>query len=158
MADGAQDIYQAHLDLVSNALMSCDFDKALAAMALPMVIETIDIKINHDTPSSLTTALVDFRNYFEGMDAGNYFRLCQDAQFLDADKTMIEGKHQTYVLRGGNYLIEPFVTAMTLKKIDGRWLATRTRSLITNLAHSILSETQLREHALARGERKISND
>lgn len=119
---GARDIYQTHLDLVSQALWDRDFEVITDLKVFPHVMRYPDCERAYATPEDLVATIETFRNRLEGLGATGYHRVCEQAAYDPQDRDRITGAHWTYILRGGNYLSEPYRCEMVLARHDGIWM------------------------------------
>lgn len=149
MTQSAADIYQAFLDRSSNAFFDWDFEGLAAMMVYPHVMETLDGNMRFDGPEKMVEAGRDFRDYLERMHTHDYFRLCSSAAFVTGRDDQIRGRHETYALRGGVYVVEPFRNEMCLELDDGVWKGAGIRAQVSNVNVPILSPKQLRARAEA---------
>lgn len=125
MAEDAHALYQTHLDVVSDAVWRRSHSTLARHVDGVLDIETLD-KMHLRTPRAQAIGnLIAFRRAMEGIGATAYHRLCLDAAFAGEDR--IEGRHRTYVLRGGNYAIDPYECDMVLRLRDGVWMMSDTR-------------------------------
>ncbi|MEM9795681.1 MAG: hypothetical protein AAF919_04285 [Pseudomonadota bacterium] len=127
MEGTAQEIYQGHLDLVSQAVWDRDYDRVAAVMRYPHVIHLAESDHLIDTEAELKLDVETFRDSLMGLGATAYHRVCRDASFDPSDDDRITGRHLTYVMRGGSYLVEPYNCAMILTRVDGVWLGSGIR-------------------------------
>lgn len=118
----ARDIYQAHLDVVSRALWDRDFKRITDLKSFPHVMRHPDAQHAFETPDDLTSAMAVFRDRLEGLGATGYHRVCEQACFDPEDGDRLTGSHWTYILRGGNYLSDPYRCEMVLTRPHGIWL------------------------------------
>ncbi|WP_298431205.1 hypothetical protein [uncultured Jannaschia sp.] len=121
----ARDIYQAHLDRVSEALWNGDFAAVADLKVYPHVIEIETGQVESLDREALLATTEAFRRSLGEIGASAYHRVCLLAEFAPDDDDLIEGRHVTYVLRGGNYVAPPFECRMALRRIDGQWLSGR---------------------------------
>lgn len=136
----ARDIYQAHLDVVSQALWERDFELITDLKTFPHVMRYPDEKRVYNTAEELVVAMEALRDKLEGLGATGYHRVCDQASFDPLDTGRITGSHWTYILRGGNYLSEPYHCKMVLRQRDGVW---RTSDIaIPSLRHGIPTPKQ----------------
>ncbi|MDU8909914.1 hypothetical protein [Aestuariicoccus sp. MJ-SS9] len=143
----AQDIYQDHLDRLSRALWVRDFAAVADMLGLPNVMATKDARLRFDDNADLLTTLTHFRDSLQTMGATGYHRICQRAAYLAGDDTRIEGRHTTYVLRGGHYAVPPWQSDMTLELRDGVWKGMTITSDVRNSDCTVLSPANLRDRA-----------
>ena len=119
--DGARGIYQDHLDEVSRALWDRDYDTITRLKHFPHVIRYPETQARFDTPDELRTMMESFRSHLDGLGATGYHRVCERASFDPLDRSRINGAHWTYILRGGNYLTEPYSCEMVLVLEEPTW-------------------------------------
>ncbi|WP_430448140.1 hypothetical protein [Rhodophyticola sp.] len=55
------------------------------------------------------------------------------------------GRHVACILRGGQYVIEPYSNEMVLELQDGIWRSTKLRAHVDNVTCTVISLGQLRE-------------
>lgn len=138
MSESATDIYQAHLDAVSEALWAREFDTLLEHIHFPSFIETDDEMLRIDTPDAYLPSLGSFRRKLETLGATAYHRLCREAVFANDDPNRIEGVHETFALNGATPVMQPYLNHMTLIRIDGRWRGAGIRSATSNTIWQII--------------------
>jgi hypothetical protein len=145
-AGSAHAIYQAYLDQVTAWVWAGEDAKVAASMAYPQTIVTTDCEMTFDTtegPAQMVRAVADFRASLRRLGATEYHRICSDARFLD-DGRRIEGSHVTYVLRGGTYALEPFVSRMAMRRdAADRWRGAGLRVTVSNRCVTVLSPQQV---------------
>ncbi|KIT18144.1 hypothetical protein [Jannaschia aquimarina] len=120
--DDAREIFQEHLDRVSQAVWDRDYDAVAAAISYPHRIGMPEGPgyIAPDAEAMKGHAKA-FRESLSSMGATAYHRICRDAAFMANDR--IEGRHVTYILSGGTYLVDPYPASMTLILKNGVWLS-----------------------------------
>ncbi|MFN3144137.1 MAG: hypothetical protein ACE368_02230 [Paracoccaceae bacterium] len=124
MPDSARDIYQTNLDRVSLALWTRNLPMLLRHLAIPNRMTTLDAEIVMGSPEEVEVIMHDLRDHLERIGAEWYERRCLEADFVPVNPDMILGKHVTIIHRGGQHLVEPYVSHMTLMRIGGRWQGT----------------------------------
>ena len=135
----AREIYQDYLDHVSRAVWQCHFNVVAEAMFYPHLMLTLDETRLIEGPEQLITELTGFRRCLSELGAREYHRICRRADYSASDATEIEGAHETFVLRGAQPVVGPYLNDMTLVLREGRWLARSNRSMIRNADAMILS-------------------
>ena len=117
----AREIYQDHLDAVSEAIWDRRFDDVAALMAYPhrRRLGTRDIVV--DDPDMLRAEARAFRETLDGFGATGYIRVCRHA-VSDAPGRIV-GWHETFVVRGGTYQVSPYEAEITLLRHGDRWFA-----------------------------------
>lgn len=143
----ARDIYQEHLDRVSRALWDLDFEVLLQALAVPNQMYTADTGLVCDTEADLKDAIVEYRSFLARAGAQDYHRIVRWARFHPHHDGRIDGEHDTYVLRGGQYALEPFVSSQVLILQNDVWRGIECRSQVRNATCTVLSPTLLRKAA-----------
>jgi len=157
----AFDIYQDYLDRTSVLLMQNDHDAIAKTFAYPNHMETLDGIMTLNTTAEAVQTTQAFRSYLQRMGASDFFRICRGAVFSGEGDSVITGTHESYILRGATYMVEPYTNEVTFVLQDGQWLEQKIRTLAENVTVPILNPEQLRERALAKLqeiEGKTSND
>ena len=116
----AHAIYQDHLDAVSEAIWNRDFDAVLGLMHYPHHRSIGPRVVVIDDPAVLAGQAAAFRDSLEGLRATGYVRVCREADFDGPDR--IVGRHETFIVRGGTYQVDPYRAKLTLIRRDGLWL------------------------------------
>lgn len=139
-------IYQAYLDQVTAWVWAGEDAKVAASMAYPQRIVTTDCEMIFDTtegPAQMLRAVAAFRASLHRLGATEYHRICSEARFLD-DGKRIDGMHVTYILRGGSYAREPFLSRMTMRRdAADRWRGAGLRVTVANHSVTVLSPQQV---------------
>ena len=116
----AADIYQDHLDNVSDLLMAGKVEECIRFFALPLLIRTSAGETLIETRDDMVT---DTRLHSEsliGHGVNNYIRLVKQARQLS--DTLIEGWHETYVLRDATSILPSYRSHMFIRDTgDGIW-------------------------------------
>ncbi len=121
----AHDIYQTHLDALSDAVWRRDRGAIAALLDARIDVVTGDERfLSVDRDPSVDT-LVGFADAMRGRGATGYHRVCTAA--AHDGPAEISGSHMTYILRGGNYVIEPYSCDTVLVLRDGVWVMRSTR-------------------------------
>lgn len=138
----ARAIYQEHLDTVTEALWKGDFEKAADFILLPGRVDFLDQKVDFLTRASVVTHFSELRRVLTERGATDYVRVCRGAEFANPERTKIWGQHESFMLQGTTYVMEPYQNRMDLALIDGRWQASGLTCQISN------AETRLMTPAL----------
>lgn len=137
-------IYQDHLDRVSRAVWSLDTDTLLETLALPNRMLTQDAEVLLDTPEALIEAIRDFKDFLLRAGANEYHRIARLAHFHPQHDNRIDGSHDTYILRGGQFVLEPYRCDQVLVRENGGWRGIEIRAEVHNSTCTVLSPTHLR--------------
>ncbi len=140
----AREIYQLNLDIVSRAVWTKDCATVLQHLKLPNQMYTADAGMLVRTAEELCAVVEDFRAYLQRMGALDYHRICTEAEVDPDNPDRITGKHRTYILRGGRYVIEPYVNDMVMERVDGHWMATELRAHVENKTCTVVSPRFMR--------------
>lgn len=136
----AATIYQANLDAVSRALWTSDLQLALTHLALPNQTVTADTEYVMTSPDDLHIIMSEFLAGLRSLGADGYLRVCRGARFTTADRDVIVGEHDTFLLAGGQSLRPPYLNVMTLvRSSGGQWLACRIEAVEHNSVVPIIS-------------------
>lgn len=136
----ASAIYQANLDEVSKALWTSDLQLALRHLALPNQTLTADAEYVMTSPDDVHIIMTDFLAGLRAMGADSYLRVCRTARFTTADRDVIVGEHDTFLLKEGQPLRPPYLNVMTLvRSTDGLWRACRIEAVEHNSVVPIIS-------------------
>lgn len=138
----AHDIYQAHLDVVSDLQWRGDLDAVLDHMLLPKRIETADSVAVMENAADMRASLGSFHASMHRLGANAYHRVCLKAEFAADDSEVILGVHRTYIMRGGQYVVAPYKAEMTLRRIDGQWRSASIRSGLRNALCTVISPSR----------------
>jgi hypothetical protein len=139
----AMDIYQAFLDESSRQIMAREYDLVAASMVYPQTVETSDCNLTFDTPAQMVEAAASFRTFLSTLGATDYHRICDMAD-ISEDGTEISGEHTTYIIRGGQFAVEPYRNRMWLRLDGGVWRGAGIAAAVQNRKCMILSPAQLR--------------
>lgn len=149
MSGSAENHYQEFLDRHSSALVGGDYASVAADMVSPNQMKTLDGEMVFQTPAQMAEAARDFHAYMLRMRSDDSFRLCKSAAYTDAARSLIKGTHETYMLQGAQYVVQPYRNEMILKFTDDRWKGAGVWAQLDNIRVPIISPGQLRERALA---------
>lgn len=145
----AADLYQTFLDSSSKIFWARDFEGLAAMMVYPHTMETLDGDLRFDTTDQMIEAGHEFRGYLDRMQAQDYVRLCKSAHFVPGREDQIIGVHESYVMRGGTYVVDPYRNEMCLEWHDGSWKGAGIRAQVSNVDVPILSPKQLRDRTIS---------
>jgi len=113
------DAFQRHLDDVSEALMTGNFDAYHALVCDPLVV-------TNEKSTTVITGIDQFRFGFDsyvGMlksqHASHLMRLA--SAVTELGPTLLMGHYITQILRDGHRIYGPFESALVLRLVDGVW-------------------------------------
>ncbi|UWQ16503.1 hypothetical protein [Jannaschia sp. M317] len=135
----AADIYQTNLDEVTNLLWARDYEGVCRHLLFPSRMETNDKGVQVENAEQMILSLRSQRDSLERLGAQGYHRLCLAAEFDPLNPDRIVGRHRTYVLRGGTYVIPPYEADMALERVNGRWLCAGLRAYVRNADAGVIS-------------------
>jgi hypothetical protein len=123
-------ILQSYLDEVSAAALNNDWETYRKAIHLPCaVISHTGSKIVA-TEEDLRAGFDDFCSTLRIQRVTDYIRLVDQATMLDED--LISGSYISHVISGGQRILAPFRSNMTLRKVGGRWCAASVSNGLAN--------------------------
>lgn len=127
----AEATLQTYLDNISTAVMQGDWDSYRALMILPFHLVTHSANIVLASEADLRSSFDGFRQTLELQHVTDYIRLVQTAKQIDDD--LLTGSYITHLLSGGQRLLDPFTSLITLRRTDGVWRgASITNALSTS--------------------------
>ncbi len=116
----AAEIYQDHLDRVSDLLLSGDVEECIRYFDLPLLIRTRTGETLIETHEDMLTDTRLHSESLNGHGVNNYIRLVKQARHLS--DTLIEGWHETYILRDATSILPSYRSHMYIcDKGDGIW-------------------------------------
>ncbi len=137
----AKDLYQRHLDAVTRAFWQKDWDGLVRHLGVPALIRTLDAEVFVRDEGAMRRSLLDQRTNLDRLGAQDYQRLCVNARFQPGNADMIHGEHETFILRGGSFVLEPYRSEMTLHCEDGIWRAYGFTARMRNVDYTVVSPT-----------------
>jgi len=158
MTDTAFKIYQSFLDRSGRLMMDRKHAELSTMMAYPLTIETTDGSLTHPSPDDYIEAAHAFGDYMDRMQTQDFLRVAMSAEFVDGRAEFVDGVHETFMLSGGSYVVEPFRDALRLKFFDGQWRGWIYKSSVSNVQVPLLNPAQLRTRALAKLEQLTKAD
>ena len=126
----ASDIFQVYLDRVSLAVMTDDWATYHRAVHLPCHIVSHDENRVLATEEDLRAVFDQFSQTLKFHKVTDYIRLVEAATRLDA--LLISGSYVTHMIAGGQRIMPPFRSQMTLRQIAGDWRAVSISNTLAN--------------------------
>ena len=123
-------ILQAYLDEVSRAVLNDDWETYRRGIHLPCAITSHDETKIVATEADLRAGFDDFRRTLIIQRETDYIRLVEEATMLDED--LITGDYISHIISGGQRILAPFRSNMTLRLIGGRWCAASVSNGLAN--------------------------
>ncbi len=109
-------IYQDYLDRVSSRMWDEDADGVAAMMTYPHVVHLPRADRIIDCAAAQERDVRAFRDELRAMGATAFHRLCRTAAVDPSCVDRIVGRHTTYVMAGGGYLLPPYECEMSLRR------------------------------------------
>ncbi|MEX3014670.1 hypothetical protein [Gymnodinialimonas hymeniacidonis] len=130
--DRAASIYQDHLDCVSDLLFVGNIEECINYFALPLLIRTRTGETLIETRQDMLNDTRQHSESLNGHGVTNYIRLVKQARQLS--ETLIEGWHETYVLRDATSILPSYQSHMFLRDTgDGVWKVIEAEHELENL-------------------------
>lgn len=124
-------ILQEFLDETAKAVMADDFDAYSSRICLPCHIISADETKVVETEADLRAGFEMFRDMLRSQKVTDYVRLVESATLLD--KALLSGKYVSHLLAGGQRVMPPFKSQITLRLVGNQW---RSASVSNVLAQS----------------------
>lgn len=137
----ALEIYQDHLDRISQHIWAKEFDTLPELMIFPHTVTTDDDVVTVDTPETAISWAQAFRNRLAELGATGYHRVAIAAAFSSNDEDRIDGFHRVYVLNGATHLVTPYPSQAKLQKHNGVWLASSVRATLRKARYVVDEDT-----------------
>lgn len=142
------EIYQRALNVVSQAVLACDFDTYAAQIDLPYLIHT-------ETARLLVTGREDLRPTFLALHGAlasqgvtHYERVARAADYVHRDR--IEGWHHTHLIANGERVSHPSVSRHAIVRRGDRWLFSEAHYSIKADRWPVTRETILDQFGIVR--------
>ncbi len=135
-------IYQEHLDSMTRALLSGDFEPFAARLAFPHQVVTSSDTFNIATREHSRTLFDDLHASLKAEGITDVIRLAQEAVFVTPDE--IVGTHVSHKMRHGERIMAPYHNRMRFVRTqEGNWVETHSSNAIINKAGKfcIVTET-----------------
>jgi hypothetical protein len=126
----AANILQDYLDEVSKAVLADDWETYRDSICLPCHIISHDESKVISNEDDLKAGFDQFRDTLRAQRVTDYVRLVESAARLD--KTLISGKYVSHLLAGGQRVMPPFKSQMTLRLVGNRWRAASVTNALAN--------------------------
>lgn len=124
-------ILQDYLDEVSLAVLHDDWQTYRDGISLPCAVITHSESKIVATEDDLRAGFETFRDTLRAQRVTDYIRLVDQAARLDKD--LISGSYISHIIAGGQRVVAPFRSLMTLRLVGNRW---RAASVTNGLANS----------------------
>ncbi|MBM7069815.1 hypothetical protein [Actibacterium sp. 188UL27-1] len=112
-------IYQHNLDVVSEAILSGNFDGISQHIRLPHICRMGQTDIVIEREEDYVQGMREYGEGLRNQGVTNYIRLGKAARFM-SDR-FISGWHMTYVLSGATSIVRPYRSRMVLQLEDACW-------------------------------------
>ena len=126
----AAKVLQDYLDAVSVAVLADDWATYRVAMHLPCHIVSHDENKVIETDDDLKAAFDMFCDTLRFQRVTDYIRLVYTASMLDPD--LISGSYVSHLIAGGQRIMPPFKSQMTLRLVESRWGAVSVTNALAN--------------------------
>ncbi len=147
-------LFQTILDRVSAVLINGDADGWVSAVALPFQLVTRQGIQSFDTEAALREDFAVYQKEFKDHGVTDIFRQALTAQLIDGDQ--MTGTYRTHIMRGGNHVVPPWESSMTLRNDNGQWRITTVMRAIGHLNWSAITPADIEntdEHYPEKGDK-----
>lgn len=135
-SDDALNIYQAHVDALSRAMMARDFEAFAAKIQLPLLIKHVGAEQLIKTEDEMATHFHGLHATLKSQGVTDFIRIAEEATYRADD--VIEGTHITHILQSGKRLVQPYPNHLRLERINGEWLETVAANAVLNPERDVL--------------------
>ena len=125
----ASRILQDYLDEVSVAVMANDWEGYRACVALPCHIISHDESKIVETEEDLLLGFDLFLHTLQSSRITDYIRLVESASRLGRE--LLSGSYISHLVSGGQRILPPFRSEMTLRLMGNRWRAVSVTNALT---------------------------
>ena len=112
-------VYQNTLDRFIDAFWQRDEARLNSFLVQPFRFALKNIDKTYQDRQALVRLFVGWRNALETMQTDVFHCTCRSANFVHGSADHILGNHETYMIRGNNFLREPFLCSMRLTRETG---------------------------------------
>ena len=126
----ASDIFQVYLDGVSHSVLTEDRARYRCAMHPPCHIISHDESKVVATDEDLNAGFDMFCQTLRFHKVTDFIRLVEVASRVDAE--LISGSYVTPLISGGQRVMPPFRSQLTLRLFDGQWRAVSITNAFAN--------------------------
>jgi len=123
-------IAQAYLDEVALAVMADNWDAYRHCISSPFLMINHTGTMHFATPEDLRSLYTEFLGMLRTQRVTDYIRLVEDAELIDRD--LITARYVTHLLSGGNRIMDPVRSSISLRFEDGRWRAASITNALSN--------------------------
>lgn len=113
-------IYQDALNIISQAVITGDFDRYAAVIDLPYLVYTQNARLLIPTRESLDPTFRALHETLQTQGVTHYERVARDADYVHRDR--IEGWHHTHLISDGERVNCPHVSRHSLVHRGEKWL------------------------------------
>lgn len=113
------EVYQTALNVVSNAVLTGDFDRYAAMIDLPYLVHTETARLLVSRREDLLATFEALHETLRARGVTHYERVARAADYVDRGR--IEGWHHTHLIANGERLNYPHVSRHTLVLRDETW-------------------------------------
>ncbi len=123
-------ILQSYLDEVSAATLRLDWEAYREAVALPCAVISHDESKVITSEDELKAGFDTFAGTLKALRVTDYIRLVEQASLLDHD--LISGSYISHLIAGGQRVLAPYRSIMTLRLVGNRWKAASVTNGLAN--------------------------
>jgi len=123
-------IAQSYLDEVSAIVMADDWAAYAEMICRPFLMITHTRTMVFDTPEDIRGVYTDFVSLLRSQRVTDYIRLIETADQIDRD--LISARYVTHLLSGGQRVMEPVKSGISLRLEGNRWRAASITNAVSN--------------------------
>ncbi len=123
-------ILQSYLDEVAVAVLADEWETYRDHISLPCALVSHDESKIIATERDLRTGFDAFRDTLRAQRVTDYIRLVEQAWRMDKD--LITGSYVSHIIAGGNRVVAPYKSVMTLRLVGNSWRAAAVTNGLAN--------------------------
>jgi hypothetical protein len=131
-----QELLQTWLDDMGAAVLAGDWPGYAARVCLPFHLITDAASLVVATEQELRQGFDTFLTMLRAEQITDYIRLADSA--VQINRRLISGRYTTHLMAGGNRVVPPFRSQITLRQEAGVWRAASISNALTNSSWPIV--------------------
>lgn len=137
-------IYQSALNVVSEAVLSGDFERYTAMIDLPYLIQTANANLLVSTADELRPTFDTMREGLKERGVTHFERVARSADYVSRDR--IEGWHHTHLIADGEQIAYPYPASHVMVRRGEDWLFSEAQYDMIKAARWPISAAELFHH------------
>jgi hypothetical protein len=123
-------IAQTYLDEVAAIVMADDWDSYTNTICRPFLLITHTDTMTFATPHDIRGIYQNFVLLLHTQRVTDFIRLVETADLID--QNLISARYVTHLMAGGNRIMNPVVSSISLRLEGNRWRAASITNAVSN--------------------------